>query len=82
MCIRDRSWNRDDANRQKSLIAKAGLPIAWPKLDPEEVLYTLQGDKKVKDGKLRFVIPTGIGNVEIKNDVSREEIRKCLSELS
>ncbi|MEC9453033.1 MAG: 3-dehydroquinate synthase, partial [Cyanobacteriota bacterium] len=52
------------------------------KLDPEEVLYTLQGDKKVKDGKLRFVIPTGIGNVEIKNDVSREEIRKCLSALS
>ncbi|RZO50112.1 MAG: 3-dehydroquinate synthase [Prochlorococcus sp. MED-G132] len=82
LAVLRQSWNRDDANRQKSLIAKAGLPIAWPKLDPEEVLYTLQGDKKVKDGKLRFVIPTGIGNVEIKNDVSREEIRKCLSELS
>ncbi len=76
------SWSRDDANRQKSLIAKAGLPTTWPELNPEAVLKTLQGDKKVRDGKVRFVMPTGIGKVEINNDISKAEIQNCISRIS
>ena len=71
-------WSRDDCDRQHALIAAAGLPTAWPNLDPEAVLKTLQGDKKVQDGQLRFVMPTAIGNVEIRNDISREQILRCL----
>ncbi|MFL0739090.1 MAG: 3-dehydroquinate synthase [Prochlorococcus sp.] len=82
LAVMRQSWSRDDANRQRALIAKAGLPTSWPKLDPEAVLKTLQGDKKVRDGKVRFVMPTGIGSVEIKNDVSTEEIQACISRLN
>ena len=42
---------------------------------------SFQGDKKVRDGRLRFVMPTGIGSVEIRDDVSREEILSCLERL-
>ncbi len=77
-----KSWKPDDSNRQKELILKAGLPTQWPNLDEAKVLRTLQGDKKVKDGNIRFIIPTGIGSVEIFNNITKEEISKCLSKLN
>ena len=75
------SWSRDDAERQRRLIESAGLPTAWPDLSADAVLNSLQGDKKVRDGRLRFVMPTGIGSVEIRDDVSHEEILSCLERL-
>ena len=76
------SWSANDMERQQQLIAQCGLPSAWPKLDPEAVLKTLQGDKKVLDGKLRFILPTAIGSVEIRDDITREEILRCLEQLA
>tara|TARA_Y100001968_G_scaffold314205_1_gene339298 strand:- start:252 stop:1358 length:1107 start_codon:yes stop_codon:yes gene_type:complete len=75
-------WRDIDANRQKKLIEKAGLPSKWPKLKLENVINTLQGDKKVKDGKISFVMPTKIGNVKIFNNVSCKEIQECLNRLN
>ena len=75
------SWSRDDAERQRRLIHSAGLPTAWPDLAADAVLDSLQGDKKVRDGRLRFVMPTSIGTVEIRDDVSRDEILSCLERL-
>ena len=82
LAVQRGNWSRADAERQKQLIAKAGLPTTWPELNLEAVLHTLQGDKKVRDGQLRFVIPTGIGSVETQNDISRDEITHCLEQLA
>ncbi|ABB26014.1 3-dehydroquinate synthase [Synechococcus sp. CC9902] len=82
LAVQRGNWSRGDAERQKQLIAKAGLPTTWPELNLEAVLHTLQGDKKVRDGQLRFVIPTEIGSVEIQNDISRDEITHCLEHLA
>jgi 3-dehydroquinate synthase (EC 4.2.3.4) len=70
-----------DAERQKRLIQSAGLPSQWPDLDPDLVLSALQGDKKVRNGRLRFVLPTRIGAVSIVDDVSSDEIKACLASL-
>ena len=75
------SWSESEFERQKILIEKIGLPTKWPKLSHEEVYKTLQGDKKVKDGTLRFIIPLSIGNVKISNDITKDEIINCLSIL-
>jgi 3-dehydroquinate synthase len=74
-------WSQEDQTRQKAVIAAAGLPMAWPTLDPDAVLACLQGDKKVRDGKVRFVLPTGLGAVEIRDDVSADTIRAVLATL-
>ena len=74
-------WKEEDANRQKKLIKKAGLPTYWPKLDHEEVLQALTGDKKVKDGKIRFILPRKIGEVEISNEITESDLRECLNKL-
>jgi 3-dehydroquinate synthase len=75
-------WSAQDESRQRALIAAAGLPLSWPPLDPEAVLACLQGDKKVRQGKVRFVLPTAIGRVEIRDDIDPELIRQVLLELA
>ena len=75
-------WKEVEARRQKKLIEKAGLPSKWPKLELENVLRSLQGDKKVKDGKVSFVMPLKIGEVKIFNNISNQEIEECLQQLN
>ncbi len=75
-------WSADDERRQRALIASAGLPLNWPPLDPEAVLACLQGDKKVRQGKVRFVLPVAIGQVVIRDDIDPELIRQVLLELT
>jgi len=74
-------WSAEDQDRQRAIIAAAGLPIVWPDLDPQAVLRCLQGDKKVLDGQVRFVLPTGIGSVEIRDDVSRSSVLEALERV-
>ena len=74
-------WSAQDQARQRAVIAAAGLPMAWPELDPQAVLQCLQGDKKVRDGQVRFVLPTGIGSVEIRNDVSASTVVSALQRI-
>ena len=75
-------WKEPDARRQKLLIEKAGLPSNWPELQIEKVLSSLRGDKKVKNGKVSFVMPLKIGDVKIFNNISNQEIHDCLQKLS
>ncbi len=75
-------WSAQDESRQRALIAAAGLPLNWPPLDPEAVLACLQGDKKVRQGKVRFVLPTAIGQVLIRDDIDPGLIRQVLLELT
>ena len=81
LAVQRGDWSRRACDRQLRLLQSAGLPTRWPDLNPEAVLSTLQGDKKVQDGRLRFVMPKTIGSVEIHNDISREDILGCLRAL-
>ncbi|HEY9892315.1 MAG TPA: 3-dehydroquinate synthase [Candidatus Sericytochromatia bacterium] len=75
-------WNAVDAERQDALIQKAGLPIQLPAgVDIEAIIDTLQTDKKVKDGKVRFVLPTQIGAVTVTDQVPADVIRQVLRQM-
>ena len=82
LALKKKYWTSSDCNRQKALIEKVGLPTIWPNLDPKDVYSILEGDKKVKDGNIRFVIPKKIGEVAIKDDIKKEEILNILSIIS
>ncbi len=71
-------WSAADQRRQAAVIAAAGLPQTMPDLAAEAVLACLQGDKKVRDGQSRFVLPHAIGAVEIHSDVAEATIREVL----
>ena len=72
-------WRAADQQRQCAVIRAAGLPLELPALDPQALLDCLQSDKKVRDGRLRFVLPEAIGRVTIRDDVSAEVILSLLS---
>lgn len=75
-------WDQEAAIRQRQLIEKAGLPTDLPgNLDIEAILTTLQSDKKVKDGKVRFVLPTQIGTAIVSDQVPADVIRQVLNSM-
>lgn len=76
-------WKAQEVQRQNVLIEKAGLPRKLPAgLDIPEIIQSLQLDKKVKAGKVRFILPTQIGNVIITDEVPSDVIREVLQEMS
>ncbi|MEB3158566.1 MAG: 3-dehydroquinate synthase [Synechococcus sp.] len=81
LAVQRGDWTRAEADRQRSLIQKTGLPTVWPPLDEQAVLTTLQGDKKVQDGTVRFVLPNAIGAVSIRSDVTTDQVKTCLATL-
>ena len=72
-------WTQAEAKRQDDLIQKVGLPTDIPaELDVERILETLKNDKKVKEGKVRFILPNQIGKVTMTDQVSADIIRRVL----
>jgi 3-dehydroquinate synthase len=64
--------------RQHDLLVALGLPVAFPDLDADEFLAAMQRDKKVAHGRLRFVLPTRMGHVELVGDVPAEHVRVAI----
>ncbi|MFH7027881.1 MAG: 3-dehydroquinate synthase [Heteroscytonema crispum UTEX LB 1556] len=72
-------WTKEEAERQDALIKKAGLPTQLPNgVDIEAIIEALVLDKKVKAGKVRFVLPTQIGVVTVTDEVPSDTIRQVL----
>jgi 3-dehydroquinate synthase len=72
-------WTQAEVDRQNALITKAGLPTQMPpELEIDSILESLQSDKKVKAGKVRFILPTEIGKVIISDQVTPEIIDQAI----
>ena len=66
--------------RQRKLLAILGLPVELPVLDHDKLLAAMSRDKKVEHGRLRFVLPTKMGHVELVGDVQETDVRAALTE--
>ena len=69
-------WSKEDSLRQDHLIESYGLPTQIPKIKKNEVTKILMGDKKVRNGKMRFILPIELGEVDIFNDVNETQFLK------
>ncbi len=69
---------QEHLSRQIALLKKAGLPTVFPGINPETALQTMYLDKKVKGGKIRYILPTEIGKVIITSDVTNDEALKAI----
>jgi 3-dehydroquinate synthase len=66
--------------RQHDLLSAFRLPTAVPAVDRDELVELMYRDKKVAHGRLRFVLPTRLGHVELVGDVSNDDIRAALAD--
>lgn len=66
----------------KRVLAKCELPVALPKhYDVDAIMEAMMHDKKFAEGTMVFIVPTAIGQVEIKSDVPVAWIREIVEEL-
>lgn len=66
--------DRELLTRQTSLLQAAELPLRWPAADPAKMIPVMAHDKKVAHGKLRFVLPSSIGSVQLVGDISESHV--------
>lgn len=73
--------SEEQAERVIKLYERAGLPTRIPDyIDREALVKKLYTDKKVRDGKLRFVLQKGIGaTVEFEPGVYAKPIEESLA---
>ncbi|MCS7237335.1 MAG: 3-dehydroquinate synthase [Thermoguttaceae bacterium] len=69
------------ADRQQSLLGTLGLPTRLPRVDIPSLLRLMQHDKKAVHGKLRFILPRRIGQVEVVDNVSTDSVVQVLEEV-
>ncbi len=71
----------DVTARQISLLGQVQLPTRLPEtsqLKTDEILDRMKLDKKTVAGRLRFVLPTKLGHVEVFQDVPEADVRAVL----
>ncbi len=69
--------SEDEFSDMENLIQKFGLPTRWKMKGDFDLIYEImQRDKKVRDGKVRFILPIRIGEVVIREVMDKETIRK------
>jgi 3-dehydroquinate synthase len=73
-----------DGERVRAHLKAAGLPtkvadIPGPPIAADELMCHIGQDKKVKQGRLTFILTRGIGQAFIANDVAAEKVRAFLT---
>ena len=69
----------EDVGRIVNLLKRAHLPISAPDFGLERYLQLMGGDKKVEDGKIRFILLRGIGAAFMTAQVPREALAAALA---
>ncbi len=80
--LAERLGRVDDAftKRQQKLLLALHLPVDFPAVDEDQLLDAMARDKKAQHGRLRFVLPRGMGHVELVGDVDEQHVRAALRE--
>ena len=77
--------SRDDADRVRKHLKEVGLPVTIGEIPgemppAEQLMETIAQDKKVKSGKLTFILTRGVGQSFIADDVPASEVISFLKE--
>jgi len=69
--------------RQKTLLEAFGLPTSARayNFDRAKILSSMKLDKKVESGAVRWILPRGIGRMEVTRAVPPETVAQVLEEL-
>ncbi|MCK4276881.1 MAG: 3-dehydroquinate synthase [Phycisphaerae bacterium] len=67
--------------RIRNILEQLSLPVSWSGLDAQQIWRIMQHDKKVRGGRVRMILPSGLGKVEIYNDITEESVREALEAI-
>lgn len=80
LALRLRLFSRSEMERQRSLIVQGGLPtrLGSLKLPVRRILKFMERDKKVKEGRLRFILPVRIGRLKVCEGIKMSLVEEAL----
>lgn len=73
--------DRNELSRIIGLLLSLGLQVEIAKDNVERLIEAMRFDKKVKRGKIRFILPKGIGEVIITEEVPMDMLKKELNKM-
>lgn len=74
-------FDQNSTDRLIAVLRRAGLPTGGLTLPVDAIVSAMIYDKKVRAGKVRFVLPDRIGHVVIRDDVPPEIVRRAVESL-
>ncbi|GIP37465.1 3-dehydroquinate synthase [Paenibacillus sp. J31TS4] len=73
---------REIEETTERVLRRFGLPVRIPShLGTDAIMSALMHDKKFKEGRAVFIVPTAIGAVEINKEIPVEWVREIVEEL-
>jgi len=67
-------------DRQRGILQAAGLATSCPgDVDAGEIVDAMALDENVVGGRIRFIVPTGVGATEIRYDFSSDEAERAIT---
>jgi 3-dehydroquinate synthase len=83
LALRMELWGPESVARQRALLQAYGLPTRVPPgVDPAQLIELTLRDKKVRAGRVRWVLPTAIGAAEVRDDVPEDLVRAVVEAAS
>ena len=73
--------SNDEADRVKRLLESYNLPVSYAIEDSESFYETFFLDKKSSDSTITFILPVGLGGVEITDRCEKELLMSVLNEF-
>ncbi len=80
LALRTGRFTEEEHLRILATVALLGMPLHTT-VDADAALAAMQSDKKKRKGKLRFVLPRAIGDVEYGVEVPDRHVRAVLAQL-
>ena len=75
-------WPAADLTRQNDLLTAVGLPATFANIDPAHVLDAMLRDKKVQNGRIRWVLPDAIGQATVNNQLNPTLVTQIVHTLT
>ena len=69
------TWERREQRRQNELLERLGVPCGIAEVSADAIVDRTHADKKRRNGRLRFVLPCRIGEVELVDDIDDATVR-------
>lgn len=71
----------DDAAKVRQSLEALGLPTSYGGLDSGQVWEVMHRDKKARGGRVRMILPTEIGKVDIFDDIDAAQVAGAVAAL-
>ncbi len=82
LAVRMGLMDPEEAQAQRRVLEDIGLPTKLPALEADELIRYMRRDKKSEEGRIRMILPTGIGSPPTLRTVEESKLVETLEAVT